>query len=132
MAEHERHIRLLAQYAGERIDDLLSHQNPPRDLYDMTTWRLDRPEYLLEVVGGVLADPGFREKWTEWLAFKRELLGVAQPAWTRGFEAYGRATTGSGDDLTSLGINAALEYEENQSKQMWFLEGWLAAQDEEK
>jgi hypothetical protein len=129
MQSRERHIRLLAQYACERVEEILSHAVPPRDLYDMTTWRLDRPDTLLEMVEGVLADPGFSEKWAAWQVFKVQLLEVAQPAWTDGYKACLRVTTG--EDLTGLGMKSATHYDEDENRQMWFLEGWLAAMESE-
>lgn len=132
--EHPRHLRLLSQYASERIDNLLSHETPPREIYDMTTWRLDRPEYLLEVVDGVLADPGFREKWGTWRPFRKELLEVAQPAWDRGMEAYHRFIEDgqSQGDPSDTGMKVAIASEKDQNMQMWFYEGWLAAMEEEE
>lgn len=123
---HPRSLMLLAQYAAERIDQFLSHETPPRDLGDMTTWRLDRPEYLLEVVDGVLNDPGFNKHRVQWLDFKRQLDTVAQPAWQRGFDTCHREGIENADDPALLGETAALSAEKNTDCQMWFYEGWLA------
>jgi hypothetical protein len=138
--DHYRHIRLLAQYAADRIGDLLEQNDPPRGIYDMTTWRLERPDNLLEVVEGVLADLGLREKWPTWKVFKKTLDEIAMPAWVRGQEAYQHASTGGleynnlrrlmDDDPADFGMRVALNTEKGQSSQMWFYEGWLTALNE--
>lgn len=85
---HRRYLCLLAQYAEEHIEDMLGHETPPLELADMTTFRLDNPEYLEEVIRGVLADPGFQARWSCWQTLLHMLEQEARPGWLTGYRAY--------------------------------------------
>lgn len=133
--DQARQLRLLAQYAAERIDALLSHKVPPYSLGDMDTWRLDRPEYLLEVIDGVLANLELREQWPQWQRFRKDVLFFALPAWERGWGAWEvsslRREGIEALDPSQTGMTLARKtYPTKMTMQMWFYEGWLAAREE--
>ncbi len=120
--------RALAEYAYQRINQLLDNEVAPRDLYDMTTWRLDNPNKLLAVVESVLSDDELLHDWPRWLPLKGDLTSLAIPAWTSGHEAF------QANQYSSKfrdGIVAALSRYRYQAAQMWFFEGWLAAENQE-
>jgi hypothetical protein len=129
---HPRHVRILAQYTHEYIESLLIHDTAPRELADMTTYRLDCPAYMLEGIDGVLADSGFSEVWGAWKVLKHRVETQASPAWEQGYSSYVRACAeGRVQDAESVGMRLARAFSSAADQQMWFYEGWLFARDED-
>lgn len=133
--QHPRRFQLLARYAVEYIGQMLDHDWPPCDLADMTTYRLDSPRALAEVIEGVLGDKRFQDQWQSWQDRLKQVREEAEPCWMVGQSAYAqfRQDNQERDDqfLSDHGMELAMDAFNGKSQQMWFYEGWLSAMQED-
>ena len=133
--QHPRRFQLLAQYALEYIGQMLDHDWPPVELADMTTYRLDNPHLLAEVVEGVLGDRRFQAQWQHWRYRLKQLKEEAGPSWIVGNSAYASFRQDHSElteqALFDHGMELARVAFNDPSCQMWFYEGWLSAMQED-
>ena len=133
--QHLQWLQLLAHYAERSIGQMLDHEQPPCNLADMTTDRLDSPDALEEVIRGVLAARGLQDQWQSWKYRLKQVREEARPCWIAGQSAYAQCRQDhrelDGQMLAERGMELARVAFDDNSLQMWCYEGWLAAMEAE-